>query len=452
MKHLPRHKYLQKYLQKHFQIEEKASSLKGSLKTESKPSSNQFRKKVFSCLGAKMCQDSQYRSVAYFVNWAIYGRKFKPQDLPIENLTHVLYAFANVSPESGEVYLSDLWSDQDIHFDGDSWNETGVNLYGCLKQLNLLKRRNMALKVLLSIGGWTYSANFAGPASTAVGRKKFADSALNLLLNYGFDGLDIDWEYPKSSTEAQNFVALLQICRETMDAYACTLSYEHHFELTVACPAGLNNCSIIDISSMDRYLDFWNLMAYDFAGSFSSATGHHANLFASCSLPASTPFNAKEAVEYYKKNGVCSKKIVLGMPLYGRAFEQTNGLGEPFSGIGEGTWENGIYDYKVLPFPGSEEQCDDEACATFSYDPAKRRLISYDTVQMAEMKAKWIKNESLGGAMWWESSADGNDEKSLIKTVVQELRCLESSQNCIEYPRSRFENLRNAFQNCDKSI
>jgi len=109
--------------------------------------------------------------------------------LPVESLTHILYAFANVQSDSGRVVLTDAWSDEQIHYDGDSWNDVGSNLYGNLKQLYLHKRnRKPALKLLLSIGGWTYSPNFAPMIGDPQKRATFVTSSIALLEDYAFDG------------------------------------------------------------------------------------------------------------------------------------------------------------------------------------------------------------------------------------------------------------------------
>lgn len=229
-----------------------------------------------------------------------------------------------------------------------------------------------------------------------------------------------------------------------MDKYSASVGNKYHFELTVACPAGPEKYEVMDIRGMDQYLDFWNLMAYDYAGSWDATSGHQANLCASRD-GKKTPFNTEQAVSYYESQGVRSDKIVLGMPLYGRAFDGTDGIGKGYSGIGQGSWENGVFDYKVLPLEGAEEKFDDEARASYSYDASKRQLVSYDTVQMAREKAEWIKRNRLGGGMWWESSADKAGGESLIGNVVDVLGRLETKSNCLEYPHSKFENLRKGF-------
>jgi chitinase len=278
----------------------------------------------------------------------------------------------------------------------------------------------------------------------------FATTAVNLMKDLGFDGIDIDWEYPQDATQAHNYVLLLEETRRAIDAYSLAHNNGKRMLLTVAVPAGPSNYQKLQISQMDQYLDFWNLMAYDFAGSWDTISGHQANIFPSTSNPSSTPFSADAAIKAYCAGGVAPHKIVLGMPLYGRAFENTNDPGTSFTGVGDGSWENGVWDYKALPQPGAREVNDNTLLAAYSYDPARRKMISYDTPEIQAMKCEYIKSCGLGGGMWWELSGDHpvSDPRSLVATTVRSLggvAALEQEENTINYPASRYDNMRAGF-------
>jgi chitinase len=168
-----------------------------------------------------------------------------------------------------------------------------------------------------------------------------------LLKDLPFDGLDVNWEYPETPRQGSDFAALLADVRQELDTYSACLPSRPHFLLTVASPSGPHNFPNYPFAEMDRYLDFWNLMAYDFAGAWDGLAAHQANIFHSESAPKTTPFSTDAAVRYYMSQGVEANKIVVGMPLYGRAFQNTSGPGTPFEGTGPGSWENGVWDYKV---------------------------------------------------------------------------------------------------------
>jgi chitinase len=157
-------------------------------------------------------------------------------------------------------------------------------------------------------------------------------------------------------------------------------------------------------------------MAYDYAGSWDTNAGHQANWNPSSSNPASTPFSTAKAIQDYVAAGVPSHKIVVGMPLYGRSFANTEGPGKPFSGVGDGNWERGVYDYKNLPLPGCVVHTDDAMMASWCYDAGKRLMVSYDSPEVIAKKSQFIREQGLGGGMWWESSSD-NKNNSLISTV-----------------------------------
>lgn len=368
----------------------------------------------------------------------------------MSQITRVHYAFADIDTDNGSVVSSDTYADLEKHYSNDSWSESGNNAYGCVKQLYLLKKQNRSLKVLLSIGGWTYSSKFSTVASDVTRRQNFVSSTVQLVTDYGFDGVDMDWEfnaYTPASDDAQNFVLLLQELRYAFDQWAAMHAPGYHFLITVASPAGPATYDQLDVASMAKYVDSWNLMSYDYAGSWSNATGHQANIYFDSSNMDATPYSTDQAVEAYLAKGVSPSKILMGLPLYGRSFEGTSGLGDAYDGVGggDGTFGVGQWRYKDLPRAGATEHYDDVADASYSYDSAAQELISYDNSQSTIVKSTYLKEKGLGGAMFWSADSDKTGADSLVAVMAGKLGTLDGSANLLEYPTSQYDNIRDGM-------
>ncbi|KAJ7595937.1 glycoside hydrolase family 18 protein [Mycena floridula] len=380
-------------------------------------------------------------SMGYYTNWSPYttGRNFPPQSIIPSQLTHIIYAFADVSPDTGIIALSDTYADTQLHFATDSWSETGNNLYGCLKQMYLLKLAHRNLKVLLSVGGWTYAQaghfNFVTSASS---RAAFVTSAVSMVENYGFDGIDIDYEYPANAAQGQGFADLLSALRSAFDALAAKKGDTTPYQITAAVSAGAANYANLVVPQMNAALSYWNLMAYDYAGSWLTFSDNMANLYGG----ARTGVNTDAAVSHYLSAGATASKISMGIPLYGRAFENTAGLGQPYNGIGPGTFEAGVYNYNVLPFAGASVIEDTVNVASYSYNSATEELVSYDTPNIARLKAQYMNAKGLAGSMFWDLSSDKQGADSLVQVIQNVLGAMDSTLNHINYPNSMWDNIR----------
>ena len=133
------------------------------------------------------------------------------------------YAFANIL--DGRITQGDPYADTDKAYPGDCW-DPGCKR-GNFNQLNKMKIGNPNLKTMISVGGWTWSMYFSDVAKTEQTRKLFVDSCVEFVAKWGFDGVDIDWEYPVEGglptnhhdpADGENYTLLLKLMRESLDA------------------------------------------------------------------------------------------------------------------------------------------------------------------------------------------------------------------------------------------
>jgi chitinase len=328
-----------------------------------------------------------YRVVGYVTTAA------NPSRIAAEKLTALNFAFAQID-ESGEIALQ---RPEDVAY---------------LSSLRVLKSRNPRLKVLVSVGGWG-ADGFSDAAATEDSRAAFARSAADLIERYALDGVDLDWEYPglpgpgihHRDQDARNFTLLLRALRERFDALGATRG--GHCLLTVALADG-EFVAHIELDRIGAYLDWINLMTYDFHNSLTKTTGHHAALSPSTSS-APGERSVESAVAQYLAAGVPARKVVVGVPFYGRAFadvqSRNNGLDQPYGRYaGDYAWPQLVGEF--IDRNGFVRHWDDTARVPYLWNAKTRTFISYDDPQSLKLKAEFVKAHGLGGMMYWEQSQD----------------------------------------------
>lgn len=268
-------------------------------------------------------------------------------------------------------------------------------------------------------------------AETEESRKKFAEDVSRLMINYGFDGFDVDWEYPTQRggipADKENFVALLRALKERLKPRNRILSIAVSASVAVSKQA-------YDIEAICREIDFVSLMGYDMQTT--NATSIHSPLKLE-STDSDDRETLDQIVYYYKSQGCPTQKIILGVPAYGRSFTlqnpQNNHVGAPVLGVGrEGTFTreagflgyNEICDLKRTRSDWRNEYLERNAAV---YGSINKLWVSYDDPKTIVAKAQYVLEENLGGMMIWSIDTDdfkgrcGQSAYPLLQAINQGL-------------------------------
>ena len=355
---------------------------------------------------------SQSKVMAYFADWDVYARNYHVKDIETSGsaakLTHINYAFGNVT--GGKCVVGDPWADHDMPYDAtmsvNGQADSGP-LHGSFNQILELKKLHPKLKVLWSFGGWTWSKGFGEAAANPAA---FADSCYNLVNDPRwagvFDGIDIDWEYPNACGDScdtsgpKAFTGLVKALRER---------FGHRGLVTAAItadgtPGGKIDAT--DYAGASRYLDWYNVMTYDYfvAGAQPKGpTAPHSPVRSYAGIPTAG-FFADAAIQRLRHSGVPSSKMLLGLGFYGRGWAGVTQKrpGGTATGPAPGTYEAGVEDYKVL-----KTSCPSNGLiAGTAYAYCGDQWWSYDTPATASAKAGYARSQGLGGMFAWELSGD----------------------------------------------
>ncbi|XP_060171879.1 class V chitinase-like [Lycium barbarum] len=328
------------------------------------------------------------------------GYWFRDSGLALNNIdstlfTHLFCAFSDLNPQSNQLIIKPE--------DQESFRQF----------TSTVQRKNPSVKTLLSIAGGRADTTAYGVMARAPNsRKSFIDSSIRLARQLGFHGLDLDWEYPASATDMTNYGILLNEWRTAINTEARN-SGKAALLLTAAVSSSPRvNGLTYPVQSVARNFDWINLMAYDFYGPnwSPSQTNSHAQLF--------DPVNhvsGSDGITAWIQAGVPTRKLVLGIPFYGYAWQLVNanihGLRAPASGKSSVSPNNdGSMTYSQIRnyIVQSRATTVYDATIVGDYCYSGNAWISYDDTQTVRKKVTYVKGRGLLGYFAWHIAADQN--------------------------------------------
>ena len=429
---------------------------------------------------------SDKRIVTYFEEWGVYGRDVNLSDVNGQAMTHLNYSFFDVKAD-GSVQLFDSYAAQEKRFSASDqvsrtftnadyqaldpaliaaynsdkytisqsadsvtvtsvpvgWNDAGPKDAGNFEQLRRFKELNPNVEIGFALGGWTLSDEFSPAFATQAGRDQFTSDVVDIFQTYEFfNVVDFDWEYPggggdpgnaSSSDDGANFALVLEQLRSELDALEQQTG--GNYEISIATAGGEEKLANLNLAGIDPYVDFYNVMTYDFHGGWENQTGHQAAMTGD-----TNNYDVTSAVSVFEEAGVELNKVVLGAPAYTRAWGGvTDGgtFGYQQSGTGaeaEGSFEAGVYDYKDIVTDVITGQTDlywdDNSKAAFTYNGDE--WSSIETTATIAGKAAYVQEKDLGGMMFWALSNDAEGDLSLVEAADDILRQGGSYSDAIE--------------------
>lgn len=285
--------------------------------------------------------------------------------------------------------------------------------------LQRIRAVNPRISLVLSIGGGNDAARseFDAMVRQASSRQAFVSSVKEALQAHQLDGVDIDWEFPKGSQQA-DLIALLRELR----AATTTSGRQPSISMTGAPAKWYTEQN--KFAEYQQYLDQIAIMTYDMRGfgSFKTHAGHHAGLYTAPGDPLDQ--SANSAVQHYQAHGAPTNKLMIGAGWYSRRFtsvaDVNHGLHQPVGDTQKAGEYHTTYDRlerEYINKNGYTRYWDDASKAPYLYNAARREFISYDDAESMKYKAEYVQQHNLQGIIVWRYLSDPQSNDALLRQL-----------------------------------